>query len=203
MTQTSTTDPHNRNFTDLLEALLTETSGDTVTLRDLLNVVQRRSFGAVILVLGVIAISPLTILPGTTWAVAAVTLLFAAQMLFGSKQPWMPRKLLDAKFSRELLVKTVEGGRHAAYIADQLTSPRLTFLTRPPFIIFTSLACIGAALVTFPLALLPLLPIIPGVSLVIFGIGLTARDGLILCVGLTALAGAVYAAWNVIRWPTF
>src|SRR6202008_2687926 len=90
------------NFAYLLTCLLKETSGDTVTLGQLMRIVERRSFGAVILLLGLIAVSPLTIVPGATWTVAAVTLLFSVQLLFG-RRPILPKAMLDLKMPRGTL----------------------------------------------------------------------------------------------------
>ncbi len=181
-------DPH--SFTALLESLETETSGDPVTFGDLLSVAGRRTFGPVILLLGAISISPLTIIPGANWAVATATLLIAGQLLLGRRRPWLPQRILDISFPRQHLSGMVNGGREAAHIADRLTAPRLIFLTEPPFVYGTALLCVVAALITYPLGLIPLGPILPGVSIVLLGIGLTARDGLFLLMSGISLAGA-------------
>ena len=186
-----------QNFSGLLDSLVAETSGETVTLGQLMRIVQRRSFGAVILLLGLIAISPLTIVPGATWLVAVVTLLFSAQLLIGLQHPILPRKLLDLKMSRVQLEGFVKTLRKTAYTADQLTRPRLTFLTQPPFLVGVSLICIAAALVTFPLGLIPFGPVLPGISILLMGIGLTARDGVFLLLSGLALGGA---AMLLARW---
>jgi hypothetical protein len=180
-----------QNFTALLSCLVAETSGDTVTLGQLMRIMERRSFGAVILLLGVIAISPLTVVPGATWTVAAVTLLFSAQLLVGMQHPWLPKALLDMKMPRDQLQAVVEASRKMAHTADKLTEPRLRFLTRPPFVLGVALLCIAAALVTFPLGLIPLAPVLPGVAIVLMGIGLTARDGVFLILSTLAMAGSV------------
>ena len=186
-----------QNFTGLLDSLVTETSGETVTLGQLMRIVQRRSFGAAILLLGLIAISPLTIVPGATWLVAVVTLIFSAQLLVGLQHPMLPRKLLDLKMSRPQLEAFVKALRKTAHTADRLTRPRLSFLTRPPFVIGVALICIGAALITFPLGLIPFGPVLPGISILLMGIGLTARDGVFLLLSGLALGGA---ALLLARW---
>ena len=198
MTSRKTSRPA-QNFAGLLDCLIAETSGETVTLGQLMKIVERRSFGAVILLLGLIAVSPLTIVPGATWAVAAVTLLFSMQLLFGLKHPMMSRNLLDLQMPRPALENFVNTARNLAHVADKLTAPRLGFLTRPPFVIGVALVCTIAALVTFPLGLIPLGPVLPGVSILLMGIGLTARDGVFLLLSTLAMAGAVLL---VVRWLT-
>lgn len=186
-----------RNFTQLLDALVEETSGDQVTLKQLMEVAGHRSFGPVLLLLGLVAVSPLTVVPGATWIVAMVTLLFASQIVFGRKQPWLPKKLVEAKFPRSLLEKTVNSAAGVAHIADKLTAPRLTFLTEPPFVVGTALLCVIAALITFPLGLIPFAPLLPGIAIMLVGIGLTARDGVFLMLSMLCLAGG---GMLVYRW---
>jgi hypothetical protein len=186
-----------QNFSGLLESLVAETSGETVTLGQLMRIVERRSFGAVILLLGIIAISPLTIVPGANWLVAAVTLLFSVQLLFGARHPMLPKKLLAVKFPRAQLETFVKTLRKTAHTADRLTKPRLTFLAKPPFVIGASIVCIVAALLTFPLGLIPLGPVLPSISILMMGIGLTSRDGVFLLISGLALGGAtmLLARW--------
>ncbi len=186
-----TTSRAGQNFTGLLDCLVKETSGETVTLGQLMHIVERRSFGAVILLLGLIAVSPLTIVPGATWAVAAVTLLFSIQLLLTLEHPILPKRLLNLKMPRAQLQSFVKASRKMAHVADKLTAPRLGFLARPPFLIAVALVCIAAALVTFPLGLIPLGPVLPGVSILLMGIGLTARDGVFLLLSGFAFAGAL------------
>ncbi len=57
-----------------------------------------------------------------------------------------------------------------------------------------ALFCIAAALITFPLGLIPFAPLAPGLAVVFFGLGMTARDGLWLTLGAVALGGAIWLA---------
>jgi hypothetical protein len=190
MTKRKASQPE-QNFSALLNCLVVETSGDKVTLGQLMRIMERRSFGAVILLLGLIAISPLTVVPGATWTVAAVTLLFSVQLLFGMQHPWLPKALLNLQMSRDQLASFVKASRKMAHTADRLTAPRLSFLVRPPFVIGVAILCMVAALLTFPLGLIPLAPVLPGVAIVLMGIGLTARDGVFLVLSTLAMAGSV------------
>jgi hypothetical protein len=68
----------------------------------------------------------------------------------------------------------------------------LKFLSQPPFVNLVAVMCIVAALVTFPLGLIPLAPLAPGLAVVFFGLGMVARDGLWLGLGTAAMAGALW-----------
>ena len=58
---------------------------------------------------------------------------------------------------------------------------------------------IGAALITIPLGLIPFGPFVPSLAIVIFGLGMTARDGLILLLGLLGSGTAAYFAWPLLE----
>lgn len=178
------------NMRTLLSSLCEKTSGEQVSIADLLDAVGRRSYGPVLLLLGFIAISPLTLVPGANWLVALVTLIFAVQIVLGLKYPWLPKRALNVSFPRKYLVSGVERLQKHASMIDQILKPRLTFLTRVPFINIVALACVAAALITFPLGLVPFGPLLPGLTVLLFGLALTARDGVVLLFAMASLVGA-------------
>ncbi len=178
------------NLQTLMHSLVENTEGETVDVRSLLDAVGRRAHGPVLLLLGFIAVGPLTIIPGGTWLVALVTLIFAIQIVIGLKHPWLPKKALDFEFPRKYLCQGVEAADKYAVMADAFVKPRLTVLTEPPFVQIVALACVAAALVTFPLGFVPFAPLLPGLTILLFGLALTARDGAVLLFAFAALAGA-------------
>lgn len=186
-----------RNLRTLLQSLCSETEGETVTVGDLLDAVGRRSYGPVLLLLGFIAISPLTLIPGANVLVALITLIFALQMVFGLPYPWIPNKALEFRFPRDYLVRGVAVADKYVAVVDRFLKPRLTFLTKIPFVNLVALACVGAALVTIPLSFVPLGPVVPSLAVLLFGLAITARDGFMLVLAGAALAGACYILMRV------
>lgn len=165
-----------------------------LTLGDLLDSVGRRSYGPLLLVIGLIAISPVTAIPGMTWATAVLTLIVALQIAIGRERIWLPKSALNIKVGRRDVHKGVEKSRPAARWIDHLLRPRLEFLSKPPFVNIVGIICVAAALITFPLGLIPLLPLIPGIAIVAFGLGMTARDGVWLTLGVLVVGGAFWLA---------
>ena len=180
-----------KNLQSLLASLCERTSGDTVTVRELMEAVGRRAYGPLLTLLGFVAIGPLTLVPLTTSLFALIILLIALQMAFGKRYPWLPGRILRIEFPREQLVKAVEGAQGWVRPIDALLAPRFTFLTEPPFAMLIALICVGAALITFPLSLMPLAPIVPSLAVLLFGLGVTARDGVLILLAGGALAGAL------------
>lgn len=166
----------------------------SLTLGEVFDSVGRRSYGPLLLVIGLFAISPATVLPGMTWFAAALTLLVAGQMALGMKRIWLPARALAASLPRAAVQAGVEKARPWARRVDSVLKPRLMFLSKPPFVNLVAVFCILAALVTFPLGLIPLAPLAPGIAVVLLGLGMTAHDGLWLGLGMAVLGGAVALA---------
>jgi hypothetical protein len=187
---------------NVLDEITAKVEGDatpeTLTLSEVLDAFGRRSYGPLLLVIGLFAISPATIVPGLTWLAAALTLIVAGQMALGLKRVWLPRSALQAELPRDAVLGGIAKSRGFAKRIDGLLRPRLTFLSGPPFVNVVALLCIAAALITFPLGLIPFAPLAPGIAVVFFGLGMVARDGLWLLLGTAFLSGAIWLAMQVI-----
>ena len=79
---------------------------------------------------------------------------------------------------------------------DRFLKPRLAVLTSPLFAPFVALICIAAAILTIPLGLVPFGPVLPGLTVFLFGLALTARDGFVL---ILAALGLAAACWLLFR----
>lgn len=169
-----------------------------VSFRDVLSRIGRRAYGPLLLVIGLFSISPATVVPGMTWLSAGLTFIVAVQMALGLQRPWLPRAALDRTISRDLLIKGVNGVRPWARRIDVLLKPSLSFLAGPPFVNFIALICVAAALITIPLGFIPLAPLAPGLAIVVFGLGMTARDGRLLLLGVAGSAAAAALSWPLI-----
>ncbi|MEX0644955.1 MAG: exopolysaccharide biosynthesis protein [Parvularculaceae bacterium] len=188
------------NLTGLLDGLCElfgdgETEGQVVSVRALLDVVGARAFGPVILAIGLFAVSPITYIPGTTWASSLAAVLIAGQLAIGWKAPWLPKQALDATFSTGLLLKSARIMRPWASRVDRVVKPRLAFLAGPPFANVFAVLCVLAALTCFPLGLIPFAPTAPSFAIALIGLGLTAKDGFVL---LFSAAPAAIGLWLVL-----
>jgi hypothetical protein len=167
-----------------------------IRVRDIMATVGRRAYGPLLLLIGLFSISPATILPGMTWFAAALTLLLCAQMIFGARHPWLPRRLLEVRLSRAVVRQICDSvGPWAARI-DAVLKPRLTVLVEAPFVNIAGLFCAIAALATFPLGFIPVAPLVPGLAIALVGLGLLVKDGLLLLLSGAIVAGAIVLAWT-------
>ena len=183
------------DLVDLLRQLraMAERDGDgpDFTVRDLMAVIGRRSYGPLLLLIGLFSISPATIVPGMTWFSAALALFFGLQLTIGLRSPWIPRSWCEARLKRDVVGAAAGGVEPWAGRIDAVLRPRLVFLAETPFANLIGAFCVIAALATFPLGLIPMAPLAPGVAILILGLGLFARDGLLLLVGLAIAASAL------------
>jgi hypothetical protein len=189
-----------RDLSSLLSVLQRKIDSDSVnggidhrslSVRETLELVGRRAYGPLLLIVGLISISPLTLLPGSTWAVATLTLLISIQLMFHKRTPWMPQAALEMRLSEVQLERFIRAARPTADAVDKVIRPRLQFLADPPWVVGVALLCVLSALTTFPLGLVPMAPLAPGLAITFFGLGLTARDGLLLAVG-TGFMGSAF-----------
>jgi hypothetical protein len=194
------------NLRSLLRSLVLNTEGEEVTVRELIDAIGRRAYGPVLLLLGFIAVSPLTIIPGANWFVCTVVLIFSLQIVIGRKTPWLPKSALDFRFKREHLVQGARGAEKSAHMVDALVRPRLVFLTEAPFVQLVGLVCVAAALITYPLGLIPLGPLLPSLAVLLLGLALTARDGVVVLLAVATFSGSVLIMLRVLPklaqlWP--
>lgn len=168
-----------------------------LTLGEIMDIIGRRAYGPLLLIVGILSVSPLSMIPGSTWMFAALTLLIAMQMAINRKHPWLPSGLLKTSFPQDKVSGALKKVRPWTSAVDKIVRPRFEFLARAPWLILVALLAIAAALVTFPLSFIPLAPFLPGATVILIGLGVTARDGLVLGLAMGILAGG--AVWLALR----
>lgn len=187
------------DLTSLLDVLQGKIDSDrsnggdaqSVTVEEVMELIGRRAYGPLLLIIGLISISPATAIPLATSIFATITLLIGVQMLLHKERPWMPKAALRMKLDERKLAKFIKSARPTAGAVDKVIKPRLQFLAKPPGAYLMALVVVLAALATYPLSLIPVAPLAPGLTVVLVGLGLTAKDGLLLGLGAIILLGAV------------
>lgn len=180
------------NLEDLLDRLGKGTDGDTITLEEVRDAIGHRAYGPLLLAIGGINISPIGMIPGIWWFTATIALIVAFQLLISANEPWMPKGLLEHSFSRDRLEKTQDALRPWARRIDRFIKPRWQVLTRAPMLQVVALIAMAMAILTYPLSMIWGAGFFPGMALLLIGLGLTARDGVVLTTG-GAFAGLTVA----------
>ena len=186
------------NLEQLLERICgAEPEAGRVSLDAILDVVDCRSFGPLLVVAGLLTLAPIIgDIPGVPTTVGVLVFLIAVQLLFHREHVWLPRFLLNRSIERGKLHKAIGWLYRPARFIDRFLRQRLTTFADGAIIYVIIIVCLGIA------ATMPVMEVVPfsataaGAALAAYGLALIARDGLL---ALMAFAFTAITAWSVIN----
>ncbi len=179
--------PEEAPLVEAMLHLLDREQGKQVTLGHFVASMGQRGFGFCLIVFGILAaISP----PGVGSVMGFPPLLFAAQMVWGFKQPWVPHFLARRQFSADTVKRTLERARPWLRRIEVFAKPRATWLARGLIeriagVVTMILCCV--ILLPGPLTNNP-----PGIAIMLLGFALAERDGVLMMLGLIAAVIAFF-----------
>lgn len=179
---------------EVLDGLLEEAPGERVTIAWLLDSLSERSFGIVMLIMGLVAL-----VPGAS-AVIGVLLAFPAlQMILARKSPAFPG------FIARRQVPTPRLARLIARINPGLR--RLERLIRPrwPTPFEATKRVVGFVVLLLGITLLVPVPfshVIPALVIMLLSLAYLEEDGVVLCVALAAALASLSIVGATV-WATF
>lgn len=156
---------------------LAQQGNGRVSVANLMDMIGERSFGPLLLVPSLIAVSPVGAIPGLPAITSVIIVLIAGQILLGHEHFWIPGWLGRRSIEAHALERGLEKFRPVARFIDHLLLPRLAWLTRGASFYAIALLCLLIGLVTPILELVPLGGIPPNAAVVAFSLAITARDG--------------------------
>jgi hypothetical protein len=184
--------PSAPHTSELLEELVAKAPNGPVDLEWLLSRLDKRAFGLLLLLLGL-----LVIIPGIA-TIATLALLFpAVEMMLGWSAPAFPRFLSKRQFDFTRFKRFAARARPLLQAIERVSRPRWNARRD------VTDRLVG--LVVFLLALsagwpLPLVNVIPGMAVVLIAIAYLQEDGLLLAVGmaiaLMCLLGFGWTLWT-------
>ncbi|HLA30871.1 MAG TPA: exopolysaccharide biosynthesis protein [Pseudomonas sp.] len=152
----------------------------------------QRSFGPMLLLPGLIALSPLSGTPGLPSTVAVMVALIAGQLLCERRQIWLPHWLLTRSLSRSQFEHALQVLHPMARWVDRMVQPRLTLFTRGPALYANVLLCLLIALSMPPLELILFANTINGAALAALGLALFTHDGVLALLAFAFSIGSLY-----------
>lgn len=168
-----------RTFSDVLEGL-GQSDDPRLSLREMVEAFGERGFGAVMLMMALMALIPWP--PGGKAVFAVPIILIAAEMALQSDRVWLPRFLMKASVSRATYRTASQKILKRLRQVERLTRPRLPVLTGEVADVVIGILCILLALM---MALpVPFGDALPGITLVILALGIIQRDGIFIILGL-------------------
>ena len=185
-----------RAFSDVLEGL-GASDDPRLTLREMVEAFGERGFGAVIMMLALMALIPWP--PGGKAVFSVPIILIAGEMALQSDRVWLPRFLMKASVSRATYRTASQKILKRLRQVERLTRPRLPILTGDVADVIIGILCILLALM---MALpVPFGDALPGITLVILALGIIQRDGVFILLGLVgSILCAIYLAlvWTTV-----
>jgi hypothetical protein len=164
---------------------------DEISVEAVLKTVGQRSFGSLLLLPGLMALSPLSGIPGMPTLFGVMVLLITSQLLMGRTEFWLPQFILRRAVSRSKLDKAVKTLRPVARFMDRLSKPRLRFLAEEPAVYVIAAFCLLVSLITPLLELLPFAISIVGGAVSAFGLALISHDGVLAMLAFAFCIAAV------------
>jgi len=182
-----------------LEAMAEKVGDDgQVTVALVMETLGPRSFGPLLLVPGLIGVSPIGAIPLLPAVMAAIVFLVSAQILIGMDHAWLPGALSRRSMAGKRMRQACTAMRPYVRFVDKLLWPRLTFLTRGPFLYVIAFLCLSVAFVTPVIELVPLAGIAPNAAIVAFGLAVTAHDGIWALIAAIITGGSFYLLFSIV-----
>lgn len=175
---------------DLIETSLD--GADSVDLKTVVEAFGNRAFGPIMVLCGLCMMTPLGAIPGIPPAFGFIVIVFAMQLLFRRRTPWMPEIIRKVRIPADKLIKVQAKVRPVLAKIDGIISPRLQWAATGPMQVVVSIVAIILSLTFFPLGMVPFGVVAPAAIVLILGLGITARDGILILLGL-ALSLGVFA----------
>jgi len=176
----------------LLAELTQGNEEDRITIGDLLAAMKRRALGAMIFIFAVPVALPLP--PGVSTIFGAPLLFLTAQLMLGM-EPWLPRLITDRSLMRRELKRIVTAVTPWLLRAENVMKPRLTYVGRRPFVYLLGAMCLVLSIILF--LPIPLGNMLPALGVSVISLGLLARDGVWMLIGLLVGVIAIAVVWGV------
>ncbi|QKT03811.1 exopolysaccharide biosynthesis protein [Ectothiorhodospiraceae bacterium 2226] len=162
-----------------------------ISVAEILQSVGQRSFGPMLLVPGLIVLSPISGIPGVPTLGGIVVLLIAGQLLIGRQCFWVPQMIQRRAISRKRMKQAGRFLMAVARVVDKVVKPRLSFLVQAPFNYVIAATCVLIAVSMPPLEAIPFANVVTAAAISAFGLALVAYDGVLALIAF-ALTGVSF-----------
>ena len=181
---------------DTLDAILDETSGESVKFGKLIDAAQERGYGPLIAFLSAFAVLPTGAIPGVPAIVGLCLILLGLQMAIG-RPPWFPGRLKQIEIPSEKLHAAFDKAKGWVSKIESFVKPRIEGLCNGPIAKrVTALCIVACGAVMIPLGFIPFAPLVLGLTGLTLGIGIAARDGVWTIAGYLLFAVGGYVAYQ-------
>ncbi len=195
-TTTSTTEAPPASLPEIIDRVLEAAEAETTDIRTILQSFGRASFTPVLLLPAIAVATPLSGIPLFSSLMGIFIAIVSAQMLARRRHLWLPNFILGRQINGQKLRAAFTRIRPAAVWIDARTAKRIGLLSHRPLIFVPQLICLLSGLMMPFLEFVPFSSSVAGIGVAILALGMLARDGVVILLGLLPYAGV---AWLVFR----
>lgn len=186
---TDETDTPLQSLLDQIESNIQ--NGEATDLRTVIESFGNRAFGPVLLLCGLFLLTPFGIIPGVPVALGVIVIAFAVQLLARRTSPWMPKWIGRVKITAKRVEQVQAKSRPILARIDGVIRPRQQWAATGPMQVLAAVLAMILAVTLGPLGAIPFAVCAPGLVLGLLGLGITARDGVVMLIGMTLGLGAL------------
>lgn len=169
---------------DILARLAALAQAERVTVAAIRAAFGEASFLPAMIVPALIVVSPLSAIFFLPTIMGLSVVLVAAQMLSGRRNLWLPRMIAGLSLPGARLERALAWLQRPGDWLDRQTQRRLELLFVWPLRLVPVLGCLVSGLMMPFLELVPLSSSVLGLAITFFALGLLARDGVFVILGL-------------------
>ncbi|MEM9429127.1 MAG: exopolysaccharide biosynthesis protein [Pseudomonadota bacterium] len=186
-------------FADIIDRLEAEASAEAPTLRSLVLAFGDRGFGALLLLPCLMLILPVGMIPGIPAAAALLLIVIALQMAVGAERLWLPARIANITVPGARLRPALTWLRPAAAWLDTMVRRRFSWFAESTFATETIAAVsVVAAVAVLVVGFVPGLQVLIALPVILFALGLIARNGLVILAGYLLIALPVTVALRLL-----
>ena len=176
---------------DALMRTIDAIRGQTVSLRELLELIGEQGILLLCALLTVPFLLPVSI-PGVS-TVFGLAIILLSLGLIANRAPWIPRQIVDRPIDAEKLVPVLRKGADIVARIERVIRPRMSWLTDGKLASrFNGLGILaGGILLIFPLGLVPFSNTLPAFAILFLCLGISQRDGAFVLAGYAMLVATV------------
>ncbi|MEJ8308539.1 exopolysaccharide biosynthesis protein [Agrobacterium larrymoorei] len=192
MTQDFAFKDTSENLSYVLQKLINQLGGKTITLRELMEAIGEQGLLLMCAIASLPFLIPVSI-PGVSTVFGAAIIMISLAIIL-NRLPWLPKRILDRQMETARLVPALQKGVNIVSWMDKYIRPRLLSLTTGAIMNRVNGIAIMVAgiLLMMPLGFIPFSNTLPGVAILLFSAGMIQRDG------ATVLGGYLFLALTTI-----
>lgn len=169
---------------EIVDRVVAAAEPNVIDIDSVLKSIGRASFTPILLLPALAVATPLSGIPFFSSFMGIIIALVSAQMLLRRRHLWLPSWLLKRQVSGKTVREAFLKVRPVLAWVDGHTTQRFRAFVRRPLIFIPQLLCLISGLMMPFLEFVPFSSSALGVGVTLLALGMLARDGAIICIGL-------------------